>query len=630
MSSISLVIQSGNFHAFFVMGLVIFALVIFASEKIPLATSSLLILVILILFFEIFPFYNGEQRLQARDFFSGFGHQALVAVCALMIAGHGLVVTGALEPIGRYLAKQWGARPYLTLLQTLLVGAILSAFVNNTPIVILLLPILVSVSLRTNTPASKILMPMGFATLIGGMATTIGTSTNLLVVSVAADLGLERFSMFDFVLPAVIAGGTGIAYLWLVAPRIIKVRDPRLKSTSARLFSAQLRIHSDSLVVGKTLTEVIALTNGQIDVLQILRGRDNNANEKNTGVGSNQERFSLVPLPDVVLRAEDRLMVRDTPERLKDFEQAIGANLYAGNQPVDEEHPLKDKDQQIAEVVVVPGSPLDGRTLNTVRFTDRYHLMVLALHRANVWKNRSSSKHPGDVVLQPGDVILVQGSIRRIMNLKMSRNLLVLDARVSLPRSDKSFFALMIMALIILPAALGVLPIAVTAVGGVLAMLLCGCLTWKDATRALSAPVVLIVVTSLAMGTALVKTGGADYLASYYVEITAGYSPQMIMSGLLFLMMLLTNVVSNNAAAVIGTPIAISVARQMGLPAEPFVLAVLFGANMSFITPMAYQTNLLVMNAGNYTFWDFVRIGAPLAVMMWLLLSLLLPFLYGI
>lgn len=615
MSGTLILTQNTNFHAIFVMGLIVLALFLFANDKIPIATSSLSILVILILFFEIFPYSVAGQKLQARNFFSGFGHEALIAVTALMIVGQGLVRTGALEPVGRYLAKQWESRPSITLLQTLVVGALLSAFVNNTPIVILLLPILISVSLRTNTHASQTLMPMGFATIIGGMATTIGTSTNLLVVSVAADLGLKSFAMFDFVVPAMIAGGVGIIYLWLIVPKIIKVHEPRLKNTSARLFLAQLHIQEECLSEGKTLTEILTLTEGQMEVLQILRGKDNT---------------SLTPLPDIVLRAGDRLVVRDTPEHLKGFEQSLEANLYSDNSPVDDEHPLKDKNQQVAEVVVVPGSTLDGRTLNTVRFTDRYHLLVLALHRVSVWKNRHSNKHPGDIILHPGDVVLVQGSKERIVNLKMSRNLLVLDAKLSLPRSDKTVYSLLIMTAVILPAALGLLPISVTAISGVLLMLLSGCLSWKDATRAISTPVILIIVTSLAMGSALVQTGGADYLAQRYVDYTEGFSPQIIMSGLMFLMMLLTNVVSNNAAAVIGTPIAISIAQQLNLPAEPFVLAVLFGTNMSFITPMAYQTNLLVMNAGNYTFWDFVRIGTPLAILMWILLSFLLPWLYGI
>ncbi len=604
-----------NFHSLVVMGLVVIALILFTNEKIPLASSSLLILIVLILFFQVFPYTVEGHTIEAKDFFSGFGHEALITVSAFMIVGQGLIVTGALEPVGRYLAKQWERYPALTLLETLLVGALFSAFVNNTPIVILLLPILISVSLRTSTAASSVLMPVGFATLIGGMSTTIGTSTNLLVVSVAADLGMKRFAMFDFIIPATIAGSVAILYLWLLAPRLAEVREPRLKNTSARLFSAQLCIRGSGKAKGKTLSEVIALTSGRMVVQQILRG---------------SEKSILVPLPDVLLREDDKLLVQDTPEKLMEFETILGGTLYSGDEPVDAEHPLNEKNQEISEVVVIPGSTLDGTTLNRVRFTDRYHLLVLALHRANLWKNRPESKHVNDVVLKPGDVILIQGARERIKNLKMSRNLLVLDAGLSLPHSAKAPVALVIMCFIVLSAALGILPISVSATTGVLLMLMTQCLRWRDATRALSAPVILIIVTSLAMGMALVQTGGAAFLAQYYVQITQGLPPSFILSGLLLLMALLTNVVSNNAAAVIGTPIAMSIAQQLGLSAEPFVLAVLFGANMSFATPIAYQTNLLVMNAGNYTFFDFIKVGGPLTLLLWLLFSFLLPWLYNI
>ena len=195
-----------EFHAYVVMALVLLALVLFTSERIPLATSSLLILVLLSLLFEIFPYSGSHGPVRASDLFLGFGHQALVAVCALMIAGQAMVRTGALEPIGRQLARWWSVFPMATFLTTLVIAAILSAFINNTPVVILLLPILISVSLKTSTPASDLLMPLGLATSVGGMATSIGTSTNLLVVAVAADLGLRELGMFDFVFPAMIAG----------------------------------------------------------------------------------------------------------------------------------------------------------------------------------------------------------------------------------------------------------------------------------------------------------------------------------------------------------------------------------------------------------------------------------------
>ncbi len=610
----STVITDPGFHAIVVMILAGIALVLFAIERIPLASSSLLILVFLTVFFEIFPYVGDSGPLRATRFFSGFGHQALIAVCALMIAGRALVRTGALEQIGRQLARRWARFPVSTFLATLIIAALLSAFVNNTPVVVLLLPILISVSLKTTTPASQLLMPVGFATSIGGMSTSIGTSTNLLVVAVAADLGLREFGMFDFALPAVIVGSIGLLYLWLIAPKLIPQRAARLPTTSPRHFTAQLRIHDDSIANQKRLSEVIALTGGELDVKQILRGSENTR---------------LLALPDLILRSGDRIRVRSTPEHLKELESLIGASLFSGDEPVDDDHPLRDPTQQIAEVVVVPGSTLDGMTSSAVRFTDRYQVMVLALYRSNKWANQPGTEKIDDITLQPGDVLLVQGAVRSIKRLKSSRNLLVLDAKSFLPISSKAPIALLIMLFIIASAALNLLPIAVSALLGVVLMIFSGCLKWQDATRALSARVILIIVSSLALGAAMVETGGADYLAQVYVVNTEGLSPVLILSGLLLMMAILTNVVTNNAAAVIGTPIAIGIAQQLGQPVEPFVLAVIFGANMSFATPMAYQTNLLVMNAGNYTFGDFVRVGTPLVLLLWILLSFLLPWLYG-
>jgi len=604
-----------QFHAFAVMLLVVVALILFAIDRIPLASSSLLILVLLVLLFELFPYSGKYGPLRSSDLFLGFGHQALIAVCSLMIAGQALVRTGALEPVGRQLAQWWTVQPALSFLATLVIGAILSAFVNNTPIVILLLPILISVSLKTSTPASELLMPMGLATSIGGMATSIGTSTNLLVVAVAADLGMRHFGMFDFAFPAMIAGAVGILYLWYIAPKLIPKREARLPTVSPRHFSAQLRIHDDSIANRKPLSEVITLAGGKLDVVHILRGSEDNR---------------LVAFPDLVLRSGDRILVKSTPDHLKELETLLGASLFSGDEPVDAEHPLRDATQQIAEVVVVPGSTLDGRTLANVRFRERYQLMVLALFRSKKWETQQGTEHTEETRLSPGDVLLVQGSVTNIDRLKSSRNLLVLDAKSALPISSRAPLAMIIMLFIIATAAFGLLPIAVSALVGVVLMLFTGCIKWYDATRALSAPVILIIVTSLAMGTAMVETGGSAMIASAYVAITIGLSPAVILSGLLAMMAVLTNVVSNNAAAVIGTPIAIGIAQQLALPPEPFVLAVIFGANMSFATPMAYQTNLLVMNAGNYTFADFMRVGLPLVVLMWLVLSFLLPWLYVI
>ena len=598
-------------HALAVLVLTVVALFLFTRERIPLETSCLVVLVLLTIGFEWFPYHDGTQTLHTVDFFSGFGHEALVAVCGLMIVGHGLVRTGALEPVGRLLARLWSDSPQLSLLLTLVVAGLLSAFVNNTPVVVLLLPILVSASLRAGTSASGILMPMGLSTLVGGMATTIGTSTNLLVVSVAADLGLPRFGMFDFFVPAMIAGSLGILYLWLVAPRILPERQAALADTSPRIFSAQLNIPEESVADGRTLAEIFEKTGSEMKVQRVQRGES-----------------VLLPLPDVTIRAGDQLILEDTPAHLKEFEQVLGATLYSGESAVDEDHPLQAEDQQLAEIVVVQGSPLVNRTLNASRFTDRYQLVSLALQQAGRTLH-TLHKEIGDIRLQVGDILLVQGAREQLASIKRDGELLVLDATADLPSTKKAPLALLIMGLVIVSAATGLLPIAVSAVAGALLMLLFGSLAWRDVGNALSTAVIMIVVVSLALGMALTKTGATAWLAELYLALTAGLAPTVVLSGLILLMATLTNIISNNAAAVIGTPVAISIANGLGLPAEAFVLAVLFGANMSYATPMAYKTNLLVMNAGGYTFGDFVRIGLPLTLIMWLALSWLLPHLYG-
>jgi len=604
-------VESLNPHAIAVLVLTVVALFLFTRERIPLETTSLVVLVALTVGFELFPFQVDGQQLHTIGFFSGFGHEALVAVSGLMVAGHGLVRTGALEPVGRMLARLWKTSPQFSLLLTLLLGALLSAFVNNTPVVVLLLPILVSVSLRSGTSSSSILMPMGLATLVGGMSTTIGTSTNLLVVAVAADLGLRRLGMFDFFIPAAIAGGVGVIYLWLVAPRIMPQRTAAMTDTSPRIFTAQLSIPEDSFSAGKTLSEILDKTAGQMRVSQIRKS----------------ENTYTVPLPDVIINAGDRLTVRDTPQRLKEFEQVLQAKLYSEDAEVDEDHPLLAEDQQLAEIVVVQGSPLQNTSLEDSRFASNYQLATLAIHR----QGRLIESMPQGlekVLLRISDVLLVQGSREQIAKLKREGRLLVLDATADLPHTKKAILSLAIMMAIVSVAAAGLLPIAISAVAGVLLMLVTGCLGWRDIRNGLSTSVILIVVASLALGSALTQTGATRYLAEVFLSLTAGASPTVIISSLMLLMAVLTNIISNNAAAVIGTPIAINIARQLGLPPEAFVLAVLFGANMSYATPMAYKTNLLVMNAGGYSFGDFVRIGVPLTLLMWLTFSWILPVIY--
>ncbi len=598
-------------HAIAVLILTVLALFLFTRERIPLQTTSLFVMVALAVGFKLFPFEGATGMLEVSDFFHGFGHKALVAVCALMVCGHSLVRTGALEPVGRFLAKLWRRNPTISLLATLLVTAGLSAFINNTPIVVMMLPLLIGVAVRNNSSPTGLLLPMGLASLVGGICTTIGTSTNLLVVAVAEDMGVAAFQMFDFLLPAGIAGLLAIVYLWQIAPRQLPQRHAPMENVSSRIFTAQLVLNPDSPVAGHTLASAIDRTEGSLGVEKIQRG---------PGV-------FVTPLPDVVLRAGDRLSTSDTPAQLREFSRLLGGTLYSGQHPVDDEHPLTGAGQQLAEVAITASSRLLGTRLNQARLQTRYGIQFLALHRAEREESRRS-RDIDEVVLKLGDVLLVQANPEDLLTCKASGDFLVLDGSTDLPHTRRAPLALAVMIIVVATAAVGLLPIEVSALAGVLVMIATGCLSWRDATSALSAQVILIVASSLALGLALMKTGGAAFLAQVFLASTFGMPPAVVLAGLMLLMAMLTNVVSNNAAAVIGTPIAIEIATRLGLPVEPFVLGVLFGANLSFVTPMAYQTNLLVMNAGGYKFSDFVRVGLPLMVLMWVALTVLLVFSY--
>ncbi|WP_371185791.1 SLC13 family permease [Thalassotalea maritima] len=601
-----------NYHVLAVLLLTLGALYLFRREDISLETSSLAVIAVLTVFFAIFPFTGAKGEISPVSFFYGFGHEALVTVCALMIIGHSLVRTGALEPIGRNLAKLWKISPQISLLLTLLIAGALSAFVNNTPVVVLLLPILISVAIRTKADPSGMLMPMGFATLVGGMVTTIGTSTNLLVVSVAHDLGLERFGLFDFAVPALVGAAAALVYLWLIAPRILPERNANMPDTSPRLFSAYLNLNEDSNAPGKTIAEVIKLTDGQLQVQGIIRGKDNH---------------KLLPLPDTIIKADDRLLVRDYPDRLKEYEQLLKATLYSGQHKVDADHPFEDGSQMLAEIVVILGSGLIGRTLKEVNFASQYGLSVIALHRDGK-AMEIGRQSIGTVTLRVGDILLVQGDVEQIEQLKARQGILVVDGAAKLVHTKKAPLALGILCAVVTLPVLDIIPIVISSICGVLLLLATRCLNWQEVSAALSTQVILIVAASLALGLAMIETGAAQYVAELFVALSSGLPDGGVLAALMLLLALLTNVVSNNAAAVIGTPIAISVAQQLGAPPEPFVLAVLFGANLSYATPMAYKTNLLVMNAGGYHFSDFMRVGIPLIFIMWVILSFTLTTMY--
>ncbi len=598
-------------HAIAVLGLTVVAFALFLRERVPIQTTSVGILAALTLGFQLFPYERAGERFSPTALFLGFGHEALVAICALMIVGKGLVATGALDPVARGIARLWARSPGGALLAVLLFAFLASGIVNDTPVVVMLMPILLGVALRTKSAAGRTLLPMNYAVLVGGMATSIGTSTNLLVVSIAADLGMRRFGVFDFYPVAMLAGVAGLVYLWLVLPRLLKGRTSPIQEEPPRRFAASLHLREEGFADGRSLKEIREKTEGRIRIDEIERG----------------ESIFLARHPALVLRAGDRIHLSDTPANLKEFEKLLGATLYDPRDlehPVDQEHPLQGGDQLLVQAVVTEDSVPNRTTLSRLRFSDVYGVAVLALHRP-AGRASVKSKDVDETVLQVGDLLLIQGTEERLKEVRDYTGLLMLDETVSLPRSRKAPIAVAVIAGVVAAAALQLVPISVGALAGVAVLVATGCVNWREAGAALSSRVVLLVAASLALGQALTFTGGIDYIASGFLGLVAGMPPAWIASLLMLLMALITNFVSNNAAAAVGTPIAIRIAADLGASPEPFVLAILFGANLCYVTPMAYQTNLLVMSAAGYRFADFVRGGLPLLVIMWATLSLLVP-----
>jgi len=600
-----------NLHAIAVLIGMIVAFYVMAREWLPITVTSLGIIAVLALAFQVFPYDGPQGSLGPKDFFAGFGHEALVAICALMVLGRGLLMTGALEPLARGLAAIWQTSQTLAMLAVLVSCIALSGVLNDTPIVVLMTPVLMSLAARTGTGPGPLLMPMNFAVLIGGTATVIGTSTNLLVVSLSAELGVPRFGVFEFTPLVMMAAAPALLYLLIIAPRLLRNSGHKADTAVPREFNAILRILPGGYADGRKLAEVLK-RGSRIHVRAM----------------QNPEGKFVAKLPTVPITEGFRLHVTGTSGELKESENVLGGQLHvSANFTGPIEAFTKDEDVHLVEMIISADSEFIGRRLSDMRFRLRYGLELLGIHRD---QDQPRDPNVENWTLHAGDVLLVQGPDGRLELAKQERDLLALDGKTSLPRTRKAPIAIAIMTSVVAAAASGIVPIALAAIIGAVLMLVTQCVLPRNLGKAVSAEVILLIPASLALGKALTVTGGAGWIAGLLLNIASGVPVGIVLAGIIALMSLLTNFISNNAAAVIGTPIAIAVAREMGVPPEPFALAVLFGCNLCFATPIGYQTNLIVMSAAGYTFADFVRVGLPLTLMMIAIYSWLLPGWYGL
>ena len=590
------------------MTLTVAMFVLFAQGRVKIEIVCLLLISLLALGFYFFPIEGAAGRTGIEIAFGGFGHEVLITICCLMILGRGLVTTGALEPATHLLVRLWSYNSGLGLLFTIVTCGALSMFINDTPVLVLVMPVLLNLAARTKTSASQTLMPVNFAILIGGMTTTIGTSTNLLVVSIAEDLGVAHIGMFDFADVALTAAAIALPYLWLVMPRLLPSHSQNT-AVSSRKFFAALHIETSSTVIDMTTAELRTKLGG-VEV---------------HGVSRDAMHFRRRDHA-VQIRPGDVVHIEGSLQDLRLASDSIKAPL-ANPAVVRSVRPAPREDEVVAEVVIGAESPLVGATPRSAQIGDRYGAVVIGLYRPEsplFQEALDTSSEP----LRVGDVLLVRGVPERLKKLQTSEGAMILEGAAEVPRSLLAPAALLIVGTVILCAALRIVPISVASLAGTIAMIATGCVKFDRLGRALSGEVIVLVAASIALGKALLETGAAAWLGNGLSHVLGPLPPAMSLAAIMAFATLITNFSSNTAAAAVTTPIAISIAANLGIPAEPMVLAVLFGANLCYATPVAYQTNILIMSAGGYRFSDYVRAGLPLVFLMITTLSLLLVLKY--
>jgi di/tricarboxylate transporter len=590
--------------AFFVLAVMVGAFVLFVTEAVTVDLVGLLILVALML----------RGALSPEEVLHGFSNPALITVAAMFVLSAGLIRAGTLDRITHlmfHISKGRGKRLVLMVMVTV---AVSSAFLNNTPVAVIFLPIVLGAATSFDIAPSKLLIPMSYASILGGTCTLIGTSTNLLVAEEARASAIYPMTMgmFEFSIPGVLFAIVGFGFLGLFATRLLPNRTSVSSATASgriREFVTEIYFAEGSPLISKSYQEILGKAQG-ITPLMLIRGDD--------------VFFApLVANPKAqFVRAKDVLLLKGQPGAINallerdgiTLPQELGALLATEG---------KGKTMTMVELVINPNSPLIGRTIARSGFARRHGnaAAIAVLRRDEHLRERVS-----EIRLRLGDTMLVVCEESVIEKLRTSNEFILLEGiERQVVRHDKAPIALGIMALVVLLAALEILPIVTLAVTGVALMVLTGCLSMRMAYDAVDMSIVLLIAGMLALGRALDKTGVISEASSWIVTSLQEQGPLPVMAGIYLLAAVLTSLVSNNAVAVLITPLAIETAISMGYQPEPFVFATLFGASASFATPISYQTNLFVYTPGGYRFTDYLRIGVPLNVLLFAVAMWVIP-----
>jgi di/tricarboxylate transporter len=580
----------------FVLLLTVCAVVLFVTEKFSTDIVAILVMVVLLV----------SRVLTPAEGLAGFANTATITVGAMFVLSAGMFRSGAVNFVGRGLGRLARHSSGLMLFVLMVGVGVLSSFLNNTAAVAILIPVVIVVARRADTSPSKLLMPLSFASMFGGMCTVLGTSTNILASAISEQAGLGAFGMFEFTKLGVIFFAVGVTYMMTVGRKLVpdhRGRGDLTTSFGLGDYLTDLVLQAESKSVGQSLASAPLVKELGIEVLQIRRGKD-----------------TLRPTPETILREHDVLRIQGNLRTINELKDRAGVAFGMSVNWRDED--LQSTDTRLVEAVLGPGSPLAGKSLAESHLRENYGASVLAIRQHGMLRHSEFE----NITLMPGDALLIDVPNDQIEHLTQQRVFLVVS-RAGIPRFNwpKAIKALAIVISVVVVAAAGLLPIVAAAATGALAMVLSGCISTDEAYGAIEWNVLFLLAGMLSLGAAMEKTGASTMLADGMVNWVGGFGPIALLAAFFGATMLLTEVMSNNATVALLLPIAITTAHSIDANPRTFMFAVVFAASSSFMTPVGYQTNTMIYGPGQYRFMDFVRVGAPLNLVFWVLGTLLIP-----
>ncbi len=585
--------------------IIVGGLFLFVSGTIPIDQTSIIIMVSLMVTGVLTP----------EEGVSGFSNAATLTVLALLIVSESLKNTGVVDELGDQLLKIAGDRLWTTVLFIMILAAICSAFINTTAVVAVFIPVMFKISRQAKIKVALLLIPLSFAAMIGGSSTMIGTSTNLLINSVAQANGQPSFEIFDLTLFGAILFVALVLYILFVGIKFLYKKPENInvfdREVEAKNYLTELLVTPDSELIGENFTALKLYDKTEYKLQRLIR------NDR-----------VIQPVGQMIIKEGDIITVKTNIHEIININNNPNLQILTNPENRFIEEGTKH-DRVLYESLIVPNSNLIGRKIKDIEFNRFYDAFPLAVRRGALLKSQKLMDHE----VQVGDILLMDGKNQK--ETEQSKHDWIIIQQISRERIEKQILSrkkmltsIGILLMIILLAVNNILPILVSAWLGVVLMFLTGCISVKKAYENVDWKVVFLLAGIIPLGTALSKTGGDQYLAGIILNVTEGASPRLVISVLFIITTLLTGVISNQATAVLLVPIAIQIASSIGISAEPLLVAILFGANTSFITPVGYQTNAMIFGPGNYTFSDFFKVGGGLSLIFWLLATWLIPWFY--